>query len=334
MRTAPASGRFTARSGAIGCDGRLLPAEHGTHDPARSQPRSIAPGPELTAGRGRHRHAPPTCRPSCSTRSTSSGSASTSAGRTRCSPRAILPRPRRFYEQLRERDAADHLAALGRRLPGDLRAAARRRPRHRLDPHRRGPLGNLRERPRGRARPRGGGRARARIEVVDGATGAGGLGCLVIAAAEARARRRLARGGRRRGRRRAQRARHLVLPRHARVPATRRPDRRRPGAARLGAAGSSRSSPSAPRSRRSAGFGPGAGRWSGWRPTWSSCANGARPIGWSNTPSRRPDAELLVERGNEILGFPPLFCTQVGPVLGAHLGSGLLVGGMKRREAV
>ena len=40
------------------------------------------------------------------------------------------------------------------------------------------------------------------------------------------------------------------------------------------------------------------------------------------------DAERLVERGTEILGSEPLFCTQVGPVLGAHLGSGLLVGGV------
>ena len=42
------------------------------------------------------------------------------------------------------------------------------------------------------------------------------------------------------------------------------------------------------------------------------------------------DAEHLVARGTEILGFPPLFCSEVGPVLGAHLGSGLLVGGMRR----
>jgi DegV family protein with EDD domain len=42
----------------------------------------------------------------------------------------------------------------------------------------------------------------------------------------------------------------------------------------------------------------------------------------------REDAERLVVRGNEILGSEPLFCTQVGPVLGTHLGSGLLVGGV------
>jgi DegV family protein with EDD domain len=40
------------------------------------------------------------------------------------------------------------------------------------------------------------------------------------------------------------------------------------------------------------------------------------------------EAERLVARGIEIFGFEPLLCTQVGPVLGAHLGAGLLVGGM------
>jgi DegV family protein with EDD domain len=40
------------------------------------------------------------------------------------------------------------------------------------------------------------------------------------------------------------------------------------------------------------------------------------------------DAEALVAEGTSILGHEPLFCTQVGPVLGAHLGSGMLVGGI------
>ena len=44
----------------------------------------------------------------------------------------------------------------------------------------------------------------------------------------------------------------------------------------------------------------------------------------------RDDAERLVAEGTAIFGTEPLFCTQVGPVLGAHLGSGLLVGGMGR----
>ena len=45
------------------------------------------------------------------------------------------------------------------------------------------------------------------------------------------------------------------------------------------------------------------------------------------------DAAWLVERGEAILGRPPLFCTEVGPVLGAHLGSGLLLGGIGLRPA-
>ena len=40
------------------------------------------------------------------------------------------------------------------------------------------------------------------------------------------------------------------------------------------------------------------------------------------------DAEALVTGGTEIFDKEPLFCTQVGPVLGAHLGSGMLVGGI------
>jgi DegV family protein with EDD domain len=40
------------------------------------------------------------------------------------------------------------------------------------------------------------------------------------------------------------------------------------------------------------------------------------------------DAATLVAAGKAIFGTEPLFCTQVGPVLGAHLGSGMLVGGI------
>lgn len=46
------------------------------------------------------------------------------------------------------------------------------------------------------------------------------------------------------------------------------------------------------------------------------------------------DANALVTEGTAIFGHDPLFCTQVGPVLDAHLGSGMLVGGIgcKPRE--
>jgi len=42
------------------------------------------------------------------------------------------------------------------------------------------------------------------------------------------------------------------------------------------------------------------------------------------------DADGLVAKGREIFGTEPLFCTEVGPVIGTHLGSGMLVGGMTR----
>jgi DegV family protein with EDD domain len=40
------------------------------------------------------------------------------------------------------------------------------------------------------------------------------------------------------------------------------------------------------------------------------------------------DARMLVAEGAALFGGEPLFCTEVGPVLGAHLGSGVLVGGI------
>jgi DegV family protein with EDD domain len=50
---------------------------------------------------------------------------------------------------------------------------------------------------------------------------------------------------------------------------------------------------------------------------------------WIVQHAQSPDeAERLVARGVEIFGSKPLFCTEVGPVLGAHLGAGMLVGGM------
>jgi len=43
-------------------------------------------------------------------------------------------------------------------------------------------------------------------------------------------------------------------------------------------------------------------------------------------------ADRLIERGHEIFGCDPLFVSEVGPVIGAHVGPGLLgVGGFARR---
>jgi DegV family protein with EDD domain len=45
------------------------------------------------------------------------------------------------------------------------------------------------------------------------------------------------------------------------------------------------------------------------------------------------DAQRLVAAGTSIFGAGPRFCTQVGPVLGAHLGAGVLVGGVRSMAA-
>jgi DegV family protein with EDD domain len=51
--------------------------------------------------------------------------------------------------------------------------------------------------------------------------------------------------------------------------------------------------------------------------------------GWIVQHAQLPgDAATLVAEGESIFGTEPLFCTEVGPVLGAHLGSGTLVGGI------
>lgn len=50
---------------------------------------------------------------------------------------------------------------------------------------------------------------------------------------------------------------------------------------------------------------------------------------WFVQHAQLPDgAANLVAEGTAIFGSEPLFCTEVGPVLGAHLGSGMLVGGI------
>ena len=52
---------------------------------------------------------------------------------------------------------------------------------------------------------------------------------------------------------------------------------------------------------------------------------------WIVQHAQAPEnAERLVAEGTAIFGTDPLFCTEVGPVLGAHLGAGMLVGGMAR----
>jgi DegV family protein with EDD domain len=54
--------------------------------------------------------------------------------------------------------------------------------------------------------------------------------------------------------------------------------------------------------------------------------------GWVVQHIQAPDvAERLVERGREIFGSEPVFVSEIGPVIGAHAGPGLLgVGALPR----
>jgi fatty acid-binding protein DegV len=55
--------------------------------------------------------------------------------------------------------------------------------------------------------------------------------------------------------------------------------------------------------------------------------------GWVVQHIRAPDvAEQLVERGRGLFGSDPVFVSEVGPVIGAHVGPGLIgLGGLPRR---
>ncbi|HSK48952.1 MAG TPA: DegV family protein [Solirubrobacterales bacterium] len=166
-----------------------------------------------------------------------------------------------------------------------------------------------------------------RVEVVDAETGAGGLGCLVLAAAEAAA---------------------AGKPLDDVVAATRRTREglemwfcldtleylRRGG--RIGAAQALVGS--ALRIKPILTFGTEiapVGRVRTHRRAMERMAAYLEELhersasAWFIQHAQSPqDAESMVAKGRELFGTEPLFCTEVGPVLGAHLGSGLLVGGI------
>jgi DegV family protein with EDD domain len=55
--------------------------------------------------------------------------------------------------------------------------------------------------------------------------------------------------------------------------------------------------------------------------------------GWVVQHTDIPDqAQALVERGHEIFGTEPVFVSEIGPVIGTHIGPGLLGCGGTRRE--
>jgi fatty acid-binding protein DegV len=54
--------------------------------------------------------------------------------------------------------------------------------------------------------------------------------------------------------------------------------------------------------------------------------------GWVVQHIQAPaEAERLVERGREIFGTDPVFVSEIGPVIGTHVGPGLIgAGGLPR----
>ena len=78
----------------------------------------------------------------------------------------------------------------------------------------------------------------------------------------------------------------------------------------------------ATRSRRSSACAPPAARSSAWSTTCAPATTTA-PTAWVVQHIQAPDdAERLVERGREIFGTEPVFVSEVGPVIGAHVGPG------------
>ncbi len=172
-------------------------------------------------------------------------------------------------------------------------------------------------------------RHRGRVEVVDGQTGAGGLGCVVIAAARA-------------AERGAELNAVVDAARHARerlqmwfcldtLEYLRRGGRIGAAQAMLGTAlkikpiltfGNEITPVGRVRTRRRA------------LERMDAYLDELRDRGatdWIVQHAQSVEAaDHLVAHGTAIFGGGPLLCTQVGPVLGAHLGSGLLVGGVVR----
>ena len=129
-------------------------------------------------------------------------------------------------------------------------------------------------------------------------------------------------GGRRARARGARGAAHLVLRRHARVPAPRRAHRPRPGVARRHA--EDQADPLA-RVRDHAGRARAHGRAarsSAWSATPRSCATPGSD-GWVVQHIQAPEqAERLIERCREIFDSEPVFTSEVGPVIGTYTGPG------------
>ena len=168
------------------------------------------------------------------------------------------------------------------------------------------------------------GKGGERIEVIDSTTAAGGLGFMVLAAAKAAARRREREGGGRARGRGAQGAAALVRDRHARVPQARRAHRRGQRLDRLDAAGEAdpdggeRDDPG--RARAHLARACSSAWWSTRRAARSRAPTRGRP----STSTRPTSAMRSSSAAARSTGREPTIVSEIGPVLSAHTGPGLL----------
>ena len=154
------------------------------------------------------------------------------------------------------------------------------------------------------------------------ACGATGL-CVLAARRGDRSGRRAGRGARPR-QRGARDAENVVRRRHPRVPAQGRPDRRRQRLDRRRP--EDQADPhDRPRDRPGrTGPHPRRARSSGCAATPASCTNRAPTPGSSSTSRTRRRPTTLAADCREIFGCEPAFISEIGPVIGAHVGPGLI----------
>lgn len=170
-----------------------------------------------------------------------------------------------------------------------------------------------------------------RIEVVDGETGGGGLGCLVIAAAEAAAR----------GATREQVAEEVRRAREQldiwfcldTLEYLRRGGRIGAAQALVGTALKIKPILTFGTEIAPVGRVRTHSRAIKRMETYLDELHARGATDWIVQHAQSPEeAQGLVDYGRSVFETEPLFCTEVGPVLGAHLGSGFLVGGMTRGQ--
>ena len=233
-----------------------------------------------------------------------------------------------FYRACGGRAAADDLPALDRRLPRGVRAAGRAGLRRRVDPHLGRHLGTVESARQARSSRRADGADR--VTVIDSESACGGLGLVALAAARAAEPGAERRGGRRAGARaRAELKMWFAVDT---LEYLRRGGRIGAASAWLGIGAQDQADPDAGarRSRRSSACARGDGRMRAARRvrraapgttarTAGSCSTSRlprRPSGWW----RRPRSSWASRRCS---------CRRSGPVIGAHVGPGLLgVGGV------